>query len=198
MNRNKTIALIIALFGICAAGYFLYKAIRFYRIIQDIARNNPALTVHDSLHVSARTDTLYEVNAELNRKIADILHGKPDTVKEKQQVLLYNSINDFQWQLDTVQNANLTGEETLKRVAVLVNKANLGCRACLFDINAQSSIPLLDTFVLLPGKPVDKTMFACLGEKEISMRCFETIRHTAYELQYRILIANLQYLQALP
>ena len=195
MNKNKLPGILLAIFGLTVAIGLLYGAIRFYHTISEITANNPSLNpAPDTLRLNMLNDTLVDYNSGLNQKIAEQLNDKNDAEKNRKQVLLHQSINNFIHAMDTLQTGNFSHEQQLVYLKNCVNKTNLACRAALFNINDAGPIAELDKFIITDEKNLDNTIFECFSKKEILIQCFEKIKHDALYLEKIILEKNFNQL----
>jgi hypothetical protein len=198
MKRSNIILLAVALFGFVIASFLLVRAIRFFHFMHELRKNNPELNYLDTNELPVRSDTLYTVNADLNRQIAEALQHSRDTLKVRQQATLHLVITEFIQALDSLEQTNNNREQTLISLKPLVNKTNLGSRAGLFNIKDDAGVPALKSFMLLDINNLTGTDFECLARDPLTHECFEKIKQAALLLQSQILNANLLHLKSVP
>jgi len=187
-------ALVAAGFGLLVTAGLFYGAIKFYRTIHEMTKNNPSLvTPHDTLRINPSADTLLDHIAGLNQQIAEKLSHQPNKVQEQKLIILNNTMTNLVFVLDSLKETGSHDQTVLLTLKNAINKTNLEFRAALFDVNEVANIPGLESFMILNENKLENTIFECFLKKET--QCFDSIKHQALYLEWLILEKNFSQLK---
>ena len=196
MNKYKTLGIIGAAFGLVLTSIIFIAGINFFRTMQKLASENPSVvSPRDTFRVNTSLDTLVDVNAELNQKIAEKLVSKKDAELESKQALLHTTVISFMDTLDILVAEAGSEEISMLRLKNAVNKTNLAFRAALFNINDANGLEVLNSFIIIDEKNIENTIFECFLKNKDNRASADLIKHQALYLESIILEKNFKQLK---
>ena len=196
MNKYKTLGIIGAALGLVLTSIIFIVGINFFRTMQKLASDNPSVvSPRDTFRVNTSLDTLVDVNAALNQKIAEKLVNKKDAELEAKQSLLHTTVMSFVDTLDIILAEAESDEISILRLKNAVNRTNLAFRAALFNVNDANGIDALNSFIIIDEKKIENTIFECFLKNKDHHACTDLIKHQALYLESIILEKNFNQLK---
>jgi hypothetical protein len=195
MKRGNIILLVVALFGLVVALVMLTFAIRFFRSANEFIKNTPIATYHDSLTTGPVADSLNSACAEISRQLAVMLQQDPDKKKENKLEALFNRVDEYLQDIDSIRLRKLSRDESAAKIHVAVNKLNLGSREGLFDSRDDAMVPMLNELLFIKDKAAKTPGTQCISGIDITDDCYEKLKQDALVLKLQILQADLQRLK---